>query len=53
MPVTSPRAKLIRKSLPKNLVSRRYSGLRVRSHWVWKIATISDIPIVIGTNKKW
>ena len=53
MPVTRPRAKLIRKSFPKNLVSRRYSGFRVRSHWVWKTATISDMPIVIGTNRKW
>ena len=43
----------MRKSFPKNLVSRRYSGFRVRSHWVWKTATISDMPIVIGTNKKW
>ena len=43
----------MRNSFPKNFVSRRYSGFRVRSHWVWNTATISDMPIVIGTNKKW
>ena len=39
MPVATPMMKLIRKSLPQNLVIRRYSGLPVRCHSVWITAT--------------
>ena len=53
MPVTTPIAKLIRKSLPKNLVSRSQCSLPVRTQAVSKPATIADSPIVIGTNRKW
>ena len=51
MPVTSPSAKLMRKSLPKNFANRSHSGLRVRTQAVWNTATIRDMPIVIGTKR--
>jgi hypothetical protein len=35
MPVTTPMAKLIRNSFPKNFVSRSQRSSRVRSHAVW------------------
>ena len=53
MPVTTPMAKLIRNSLPQNLVARRYSSLPVRYQAVWKPATSMDRPSVIGTKRKW
>ena len=53
MPVTTPMAKLIRKSLPKNLVSRRYSGLLVRTQAVSSPAMTAVRPIVSGTKRKW
>ena len=53
MPVTSPSAKLIRNSSPKNRVSRRYCSLPVRYQAVWKPATVNASPIVSGTNRKW
>ncbi|MGY2875353.1 hypothetical protein ACVW00_002543 [Marmoricola sp. URHA0025 HA25] len=53
IPVTTPIAKLIRNSFPKNLVSRRYSSLPVRTQAVWKAATIALVPMVIGTKRKW
>ena len=53
MPVTTPRAKLMRKSFPKNFVSRRYRSLLVRTQIVWRTATSIDIAIVIGTKRKW
>ena len=53
MPVTTPMAKLIRKSFPKNLVSWRYLTLPVRYQAVWKPATSQTVPRVRGTNRKW
>ena len=53
MPVTTPIAKLIRNSLPKNFVRRRYSGFPVRTQAVSMPAMIADSPIVIGTKRKW
>ncbi len=53
MPVTSPRAKLIVKSFPKNFVTRSHSGLWVRTHAVWNAATMPESPMVIGTKRKW
>ncbi len=53
MPVTTPMAKLIRKSRPQNRVSRRYSGFFVRCQAVCRPATMIDRPMVSGTNRKW
>ena len=53
IPVTTPRAKLIRKSLPKNLVSRYHAGFPVRCQAVCMIAIRGASPIVSGTNRKW
>ena len=53
MPVTTPIAKLIRNSRPKNFVSRRYSGFHVRTQAVSRPATIALRPIVMGTKRKW
>ena len=53
MPVTTPIAKLIKNSFPKNLVARRYLSLLVRYQAVCKPATRKPDPIVIGTNIKW
>ena len=43
----------MRKSFPKNFVSRRYRSLLVRTQIVWRTATSIDIAIVIGTKRKW
>ena len=53
MPVTTPSAKLIRKSFPKNRAMRSQRSSRVRYHAVWKPATNQASPIVTGTNRKW
>ncbi len=53
MPVTTPIAKLMRKSFPKNLVSRSHSGFLVRSQIVSMTAMSAVRPIVSGTNRKW
>ena len=53
IPVTTPIAKLISISLPKNFVSRSHSGFLVRSHSVSMTATRAVSPIVSGTNRKW
>jgi hypothetical protein len=53
IPVTTPIAKLIRNSFPKNFVARRYSGRPVRCHAVCSAATTTERPIVSGTNRKW
>jgi hypothetical protein len=52
MPVTMPSAKLMRKSLPKNLVARYQPVLPVATHIVCMIATIGARPIVSGTKMK-
>ncbi len=39
--------------VPKNRVSRRYSGLRRRYQAVCSIAVSRASPIVTGTKKKW
>ena len=53
MPVTTPIAKLISISLPKNLVSRSHDGFFVRSQAVSIPATSAVRPIVSGTKRKW
>ena len=53
MPVTTPIAKLIRNSLPKNLVSRRSDSRPWRYQRVWNHATNIDSPMLRGTMKKW
>jgi len=53
MPVTTPIAKLMRKSFPKNFVNCRYLTFPVRNHAVWKPATSHTVPRVRGTNRKW
>ena len=53
MPVATPIAKLISRSLPKNLVSRSQRSLPVRTHVVCMIATSGARPIVSGTKMKW
>jgi len=53
MPVTTPIAKLIRKSFPKNLVRRRSDSRPWRYQRVWNQATSIDSPIVNDTMKKW
>ena len=53
MPVTTPMAKLIRKSFPKNLVRRSHFSSPVRYQTVCMIATSGASPIVSGTNMKW
>ena len=52
IPVTTPIAKLIRNSFPKNLVARRYLSLLVRYQAVWNPATRNPEPIVSGTKIK-
>ncbi len=52
-PVTTPIAKVIRNSSPKNRVRRRYWSFPVRNHAVWNPATENARPIVSGTNRKW
>ena len=53
MPVTTPMAKLIRKILPKKRVRCSHFRLPVRNHAVWKIETVSAMPSVSGTKRKW
>ena len=53
MPVATPRAKLMSRTLPKNFVSRCQRSLPVRTHAVCMIATSGDRPIVSGTRMKW
>ena len=53
MPVTTPMAKLMRKSFPQNFVARRYFSSPVRTHAVCRPATSAESPMVSGTNKKW
>ena len=53
MPVATPIAKLISRSLPKNLVSRSQRSLPVRTQIVCMIATSGASPIVSGTKMKW
>ncbi len=53
MPVTTPMAKLIRNSFPKNFVSVRYCSLPVQCQAVCRPATKIPRPMVKGTNRKW
>ena len=53
MPVATPSAKLMRKSLPKNLVSRYQWSFLVTTHIVCMIAIIGASPMVSGTRMKW
>ena len=53
MPVTTPIATLMTSSVPKNLVSRRYSSRLVRYHAVCSNAVRKASPMVTGTKKKW
>ena len=53
IPVATPIAKLIRKSVPKKCVSRSQFWLPVRSQSVCIVATIGPSPSVSGTNRKW
>ena len=52
IPVTTPAAKLMRKSLLKNLVSRSHSSFFERSQRVSMAATSQAVPMVMGTKKK-
>ena len=52
-PVATPMMKLIRKSLPQNLVSRRSSGRRLRTHCRLNHTTTAPSPSVSGTIMKW
>jgi len=52
MPVTTPRAKLMRNSSPKKRVRRRYFASPVRTQAVCRPATKNDSPIVSGTKRK-
>ena len=52
-PVTTPTATLIRRRVPKNLVSRLKTGLSFRYQLVWSRATRKASPMVTGTNRKW
>ncbi len=51
-PVATPRAKLIRNSFPKNLVSRYHLSSSVTTHIVCMIATNGAKPRVNGTRMK-
>lgn len=53
MPVTTPRAMLIRKSLPQNFVAWRYFAFPVRTHAVSSAAVMAASEIVRGTKRKW
>ena len=53
MPVTTPIAMLIRKSLPQNFVALRYFSLPVRTQAVSRPATSAASEIVRGTKRKW
>jgi hypothetical protein len=52
IPVTTPIAKLIRNSFPKNFVIRSQAGFPVRTHAVCINATNGANPIVNGTKMK-
>ncbi len=51
-PVTTPIATLMTSSVPKNLVSRRYSSRSLRYQAVCSKAVKNASPIVTGTKKK-
>ena len=51
--MTTPTAKLIRNSEPKNFVIRSQAGSFLTSHTVCMTATTIDRPIVRGTKMKW
>ncbi len=51
MPVTTPIAMLIRKSLPQNFVAWKYFSLPVRTQAVSSPATIEARLIVSGTKR--
>ena len=53
MPVATPSAKLIRNSLPKNLVSRYHAVLPVTTQAVCMTAISGARPMVSGTKMKW
>ena len=53
MPVATPMAKLISRSLPKYLVRRSHSVLPERTQSVCMMATSVESPIVSGTKMKW
>jgi hypothetical protein len=53
MPVTTPIAKLTRKSFPQNLVRRFQTRSPVRCQAVCSPATTQTKPSVSGTKKKW
>ncbi|HKR67993.1 MAG TPA: hypothetical protein VJT16_04055 [Streptosporangiaceae bacterium] len=53
MPVTTPIAKLMRNSTPKNLASRPQMASCRRYACTWMTATSIASPIVSGTNTKW
>ena len=53
IPVATPMAKLMRRSLPKNLVSRSHFSSWVRTQNVCISATRGARPIVNGTKMKW
>jgi hypothetical protein len=52
MPVTTPSAKLIRNSFPKNLVSLSHRSFPVRTQAVCMMATRGASPMVSGTKMK-
>ena len=51
-PVTTPIATLMTSSVPKNLVSRRYSGRPLEYQAVCSSAVRKARPMVTGTKKK-
>jgi hypothetical protein len=53
MPVTTPIAKLMRKSLPQNFVRRFQVSSPVTYQAVSSPATTQTSPSVSGTKKKW
>ena len=53
MPVTTPSAKLIRKSFPKKRVRRSQRSSRVRYQAVCMPTRNQAVPIVTGTKRKW
>ncbi len=53
MPVTTPMAILIKKSLPQNLVALRYFSFSERTQAVWRPAVSAAREIVSGTKRKW
>ena len=53
IPVATPSAKLMRRSLPKKRVACSQYSLPVRCHAVCMMATSRDRPIVSGTRTKW